>query len=1082
MFINFKNARKLLLATIILASATTIVLSLYLKPSLTHPHSAYVLVAISDLIIFGAFLSIFRKSLFLSAQTVSAEALGSFVLLPFALILLLYTMSLSLKPDPGAFRIYGVLQVFVLISVILHGLYTTGLIATAMLTVCCFDVDVWTRDIDSSPSPFPMSLISSFICPCFCVSANSAEEADLAKFDEQQKLVCQPGTSCTCNAVKPKSLEERNVEMGGMPRASLLSSRSLVRVPNELERRTSIIVAFDEVCDLLSLRSPKCSCHLHIHNCLLTREVAMSSANASLTAGKLPLRIFYTVNGSPQRMLTRTNGVVPVDFIYALETEGTSSRAIARPRYASTSLRVCLESICRSSPELLRESTVDYSVYLLDPMETAPVDLPGGASPKQQDSASPVAVGLGLLSVALMEHEGMATGTVKAAGGRGRESLEIIFSLTQTVSLSAPLSLPWANTSAPSKAFPPSSANHPKAAPVTHSDKLLNDSSYVGPERRRPGRPGRPKQTVIVDEDKDRKNTPLANSASVSEDVESVRHVLGVVSNDGPALLDLIAFVQTQPSHIQHKALADILRLVHGKSGEAIEPAPELIEAIRHFKQQFSDFASHRPQENLPSLDLARRKSASDDEIVVLNKENVNPKVFSRKGSKEKQADPSDSRGLLERTLTQSGSSTPDLPTSTLGRKRTRTEYMGEQSETVTASITTSYYRLPERSYSQPLFTASSPVKDPSHATAKASVSASSPPRPARKKYIVPDWARTKTSLQPRLSAAAQLRAQEREQEEEERRKTKAEARRKQAKDERDKSKTRKPKGKGVQRSASQGVLDPSKSQGASVSRTLSMPAPIAAGTDFLLFGSLSRSSAATTVPCTPPRKRMNTFVTPDRPGSCPNSLFTPGPGSKTWGDALEFDSGRRSASPTGNKSTQSPSADMLAHELESAFEDLDVPTFPSSDQATIMEAMSEDDSDEDGDGNGNGNVTTEKQIPQAQHWEGLPPSSPPPPSSPIMMTSDDVALSADVEPLSDPGTAMDACDTDLFAEFMNYDFADSAASHPASDWGLDSQAPSQELDINQLWETLCPLIQDTKVDPVDMAIEVHALFNGCLV
>ncbi|KAJ7928498.1 hypothetical protein B0H13DRAFT_2311437 [Mycena leptocephala] len=246
---TFRTFRKLLLGTILLISTVSLVLSIYLKPFFIHPNSAYVLVGILDGLIFAIILAIFRKILFGSAQSVATETLGLFTLLPFALILVLYCISLSVIPDPAALGIFAILQILMFIGAILHGLYTIGLISTAMLTVCAFDRDVWCRDIDSSPSPFPMWFLLGFICPCFSGQPDPTSFEDVP---EHQGLVCLPGCNCSMSKAQIPNTSDSERTPGLQPASSMLmvagvSSRSLVRVPNDVERRTSIIIAFDEV-------------------------------------------------------------------------------------------------------------------------------------------------------------------------------------------------------------------------------------------------------------------------------------------------------------------------------------------------------------------------------------------------------------------------------------------------------------------------------------------------------------------------------------------------------------------------------------------------------------------------------------------------------------------------------------------------------------------------------------------------------------------------------------------------------------------------------------------------------------------
>ncbi|KAJ7072582.1 hypothetical protein C8F01DRAFT_1104448 [Mycena amicta] len=123
-----------------------------------------------------------------------------------------------------------------MISTALHAVYTVGLATTAVITVCAFDHDVWSRDIDSSPSPFPITLLLWFICPCLA-AANMDPVPTQDTVDHQ--VVCLPG--CNCSSTKPTLTTEPEA----VPEMRM--AESLVRIPNELERRTSIVISLDGI-------------------------------------------------------------------------------------------------------------------------------------------------------------------------------------------------------------------------------------------------------------------------------------------------------------------------------------------------------------------------------------------------------------------------------------------------------------------------------------------------------------------------------------------------------------------------------------------------------------------------------------------------------------------------------------------------------------------------------------------------------------------------------------------------------------------------------------------------------------------
>lgn len=181
---------------------------------------------------------------------------------------------------------------------------------------------------------------------------------------------------------------------------------------------------------------------------------------------RIPLRILYTINSSPQYILARSHSLIPVvpvlynqndrndDQISAHydKDEVSPAHSLDRPPiYATASLKICLDTICRSSPELVQDNSRDFSVYVLDPLESnsapAPVHIANSnscssvvaatsttqAHNSTSDQSRGVAVGLGLMSWALLADE---SDSVTVAGtliklGTGQEALEVIFALRE---------------------------------------------------------------------------------------------------------------------------------------------------------------------------------------------------------------------------------------------------------------------------------------------------------------------------------------------------------------------------------------------------------------------------------------------------------------------------------------------------------------------------------------------------------------------------------------------------------------------------------------------------------------------------
>ncbi|KAJ7874796.1 hypothetical protein B0H14DRAFT_91966 [Mycena olivaceomarginata] len=394
-----------------------------------------------------------------------------------------------------------------------------------------------------------------------------------------------------------------------------------------------------------------------------------------MSTGKLPLRILYALNGSSQYILARSHGAVPVEFIPspAIATEGaSSSRSVTPPppRYASASLKTCLDAICRSSPEIIQDPNRDFSVYLLDPLETdcapAHVNISHSLSQASFPEApeSRVAVGLGLMSWALMTDETDAipvTGTLKVSGA-GQQMLEVIFSLRQTLPMQQ-ASLPealrsWSEPSAlsrkgkknpaPKKPVPYQAGRRPRN-PVTKADKLLDVAPiYVGPERRPQGRVPNPTESEDCDDD----DVVVLDGPQRPADPGKDPSPAGTDPSRPPTYLDLLALLHVVTPDLERNAvLGNVLGLVHGPDGTAIHhPPAELANAMtllsdlqrtsQLHRSQPDNAPSHRsqPENATPSHNQHRRKSSSaDDEIVFLNKENVNPKVFRRRAERAKE-------------------------------------------------------------------------------------------------------------------------------------------------------------------------------------------------------------------------------------------------------------------------------------------------------------------------------------------------------------------------------------------------------------------------------------------------------------
>ncbi|KAJ6497784.1 hypothetical protein C8R45DRAFT_984241 [Mycena sanguinolenta] len=956
------------------------------------------------------------------------------------------------------------------------------------------------------------------------------------------------------------------------------------------------------------------------------------------TLQTLPLRILYSLNGSTQYILARSQGAVPIEFIPSPGTGASSSSSPPPPRYASATLKTCLRAICHSSPEILQDITRDFSIYLLDPLEIdcAPAQVNLSSKPSVPDALeSRVAVGLGLMSWALMTEEAIpVTGTVKLSG-TGQESLEVIFSLRQTLAMRQ-ASLPeavrsWGKpTTSTGQGIKPTtvsvngktpvpyySKNRQTLIPGSKSDKILAVAPiYVGPERRPQGRLPIPETIWTDPEDHDDDDDVVVLDGPPRQSGKDP----SPPEKDPPgpsSLLDFLALVNVMTPELErNQALGNVLSLVHGSDGTA--PSADLANAMSLFSNLQRQHS--QPDNALPSHNQHRRKSSSnDDEIVCLNKENVNPKVFRRRAEREnpKLSIPNESStahpssGLPTPPSSQGRPELPSrVPSNPPARKRTLSEFMAEQesikdkekaskrpqterSQSIDSflpatimpppatapRLTNSFLRRTHSCASSPgrggFFTATAIAVPP-----RPSTSASSPIRPPPKPFVLPSWAQTDTATTPRLSDRVVEKMQEEEakkkEDETKKREDEVKKRRQHYQDNREEQMQKRRKHyQEIRENAGKPGTRPAKSTTATMepraststrpttttgAEEIQLPPPVAASHEFpafvkeqpprppfatLPFGSPSRSASRNNIPpCTPPRTRpadrnttpeaRSSLFTPDA-----NSLFTPVP--RSW-DAGVLDLRRRSMSPSSRKRlpqdtdqtqpSEGPESDddLLSQELESAFDDLDLPmsSLPVASSDVQMEQVP---------GQGYDSEDSEDDEPRPkQHWVGLPPSSPPPLSSPYLgpaigdasctMDDFDVEESLLIPPDADPVPAQETLDspdtevvnysmeeigelldiedlaslfqpstTDADAVFLDQFSNPQHNSQSINDWGLDATSP--DFDFTEFWKSVEPLVQSS-TEPLDMdpggagetnnfdhaklAGDVHALFSGCVV
>ncbi|KAK0226299.1 hypothetical protein IW262DRAFT_1480435 [Armillaria fumosa] len=932
---------------------------------------------------------------------------------------------------------------------------------------------------------------------------------------------------------------------------------------------------------------------------------------------KRVLRVLYTVNNSPQYILARSLCPVPVSLLRP--TDGHHSGGIG---YASVSLKSCIETICTTSPELLQSDTRDFSVYVLDPLESesapGPVNIPSDAegSKVTEEQVRGVAVGLGLMSWALAAEgeEALVNGTL-TRNGSGQEALEVVFALRETTRIekaSFPAAIQsWNNKSAKAQGKQPevdtaatiaAILNRPKKPRLTknadtlqslpESERIYRSSSvYIGPPKKKPSNSATfarafstpatastfpptlntgttvsnstakptltlniPTPPAIPVSTAPTPGPSTASSSSVTKKKKTKRRnqfpdqplytrttlFKRTVSEplpgpsavpQIPSLTDIFSQLASAPANsTQNAALLATINAID--SGKGIDNNPALVQALQDLVTAWQVAPPPEPGRMAP-LQPSNHRIPSDDDAVVIDKENVNPSPFRRRvGQDVKDSKPSQTSAVSQRAslgghihTDENSRPTPNTIEAnggSISRKRTLDEFMEDRESQSERHRRPSHNMIPfsspprpRLSYAEPGGSRGRPIFIPDSPQAPK-IAASSPVRDgtqstARRKYVVPDWARTDTAMRPRLSEDARRALKEAEDKKEAEREEKRRL-------ERERRRTGRPQGRQPRENAENDA--PTATSDVKSSSPLR---PITAvSTDFVLPAASTVGSVASLLtrprsqtpppsqdmapPCTPPRR--NSVDAPSTPFS--SSLFTPL--ADSWKSPLVSPS----TSPSyGAKGQHSSKNNDLSEELESAFEEFNshpTSSLPDSDAAPDTE---------------------HEPVPSdtKQFWQGLPPSSPLQPSSPLEDVDDDsdreipIATSdaeggdgdeddedTDIESRPLPSTPKGAAplpmelapdenggvvpiwqdqqpseDMDVFDMFTNVDYGDSTTFAP------------EGLDLTEFMESMKPLIQnqlDTsqgnfdfnwmdsgegELDHGQLAASVQELFSGCL-
>ncbi|THU89373.1 hypothetical protein K435DRAFT_865352 [Dendrothele bispora CBS 962.96] len=635
------------------------------------------------------------------------------------------------------------------------------------------------------------------------------------------------------------------------------------------------------------------------------------------------LRILYTINNAPTYTLAFSPSPVTVTVLPSFDKPVASSSqnpVEPSPSYATVDLKTCIESICASSPEFFLDASRDYSVYVLDPLE----------SPTDRNSNDLIPMGLGFLSNIRTPLESRnITGTLTKLR-TGETVVEVYFSLSpvsreassassgskssgkqKATARSSEATRTQGNTSSSgTKTTRPSTHSRNSVAPeiaATQAEKILSQTHGSGRiteplVKSEPFayRPIPPPPEPVQQPSPPPFSIPSSLQQSLSQQTLS-QNLAGLLNPNDPNAMNLLT----------------ICSMIDNKEISSAQDNPMVAAVIQDYLTRILSSQQTTQQPNASTSH--QRAPSGDDEVVFLDKENVNPTDFRRRAEREREeaklfatagsssstpTQPSPRIGLSVRSNTMN-----DLPSlgsgmnasSTAGRKRTLSDADGPRRERQ-RKVSSSSKDVPS--------TSQRPALDPHRHYSRIAepaipaVSQSSPPRPSRdenmqtgssrgkpivipdsplrapasspvrntqvkrKPYVVPEWARTTTATKPRFSEDASKALKEAQQRKEQERKAKRMRLSKSS------SSTLLPTPPSSQPSttptpsttplsSSQSSTNPSSSQeSSSFVAPTALPAPVAAASDLPIFAAGAfQSSIASSPPRSPSPNRSTSSL-----------------------------------------------------------------------------------------------------------------------------------------------------------------------------------------------------------------------------
>ncbi|KAJ4493848.1 hypothetical protein C8J55DRAFT_169616 [Lentinula edodes] len=170
MTFRFSTIRRILSVNLAFIHISCLALAIYLCRSFMSRNTIWIIGFLEVALVFLFVNSAVAKPLFKHPTSVLQELCSSFAAFALNSVLSLLVVSLEVN-DREMARFNMGLAIHIWIRIVLAVVftqfgYTIILVTLAMLTHFSFDKNVWKRDIDSSPAPFPFAIIVSILLPC----------------------------------------------------------------------------------------------------------------------------------------------------------------------------------------------------------------------------------------------------------------------------------------------------------------------------------------------------------------------------------------------------------------------------------------------------------------------------------------------------------------------------------------------------------------------------------------------------------------------------------------------------------------------------------------------------------------------------------------------------------------------------------------------------------------------------------------------------------------------------------------------------------------------------------------------------